>query len=124
MNRLVLVDTSIWTDHFRHGDDGLAALVEHDALLLHPFVAAELALITGLGGTSIRDALTNLRTAPTLPDAAMLAFAAEHALADGQVGFVDMHLLASTAQAGARLWTRESSLVAQAERLGLGYQPR
>jgi len=39
----VLVDTSVWGDHFRHGNKTLAQLLEADMVLLHPMVIAEIA---------------------------------------------------------------------------------
>jgi hypothetical protein len=41
---MILVDTSIWIDHFRSPDDELRRIIEEDQLLCHPFVIGELAL--------------------------------------------------------------------------------
>jgi len=41
---VILVDTSIWIDHFRYGDAELRRIVEDDRLLCHPIVIGELAL--------------------------------------------------------------------------------
>ncbi len=40
---MILVDTSVWIDHLRHGDDALIALLNDTAVLMHPFVHGELA---------------------------------------------------------------------------------
>ncbi|UZR27926.1 type II toxin-antitoxin system VapC family toxin [Methylococcus mesophilus] len=40
---MILVDTSIWIDHFRAGDPLLAELLNDRRVLAHPFVAGELA---------------------------------------------------------------------------------
>ena len=39
----VLIDTSVWVDHFRHGNDALRGLLEMDVALTHPMVLGELA---------------------------------------------------------------------------------
>jgi len=39
----VLVDTSVWIDHFRSGNAALANLVGSDLALTHPMVIVELA---------------------------------------------------------------------------------
>ena len=39
----VLVDTSVWVEHFRNGQPALAQLLAVDAVLIHPWVVAELA---------------------------------------------------------------------------------
>ena len=41
---MILADTSIWIDHFRHADAELRRIIEHDRLLCHPSVIGELAL--------------------------------------------------------------------------------
>ncbi len=42
----VLVDTSVWIDHFRFGNARLVSLLSHDAVLMHPYVLLELACAT------------------------------------------------------------------------------
>jgi hypothetical protein len=41
---MILVDTSIWIDHFRHTENSLVQLLNAASLLTHPFVIGELAL--------------------------------------------------------------------------------
>ena len=41
---MILVDTSIWVDHLRAGDEALVGLLETGAVLAHPSVIGELAL--------------------------------------------------------------------------------
>ena len=40
---MVLVDTSVWVDHFRHGNQGLVDRLNQAAVVCHPFVVGELA---------------------------------------------------------------------------------
>ncbi|MBL8475196.1 MAG: hypothetical protein JNK71_03885 [Methyloversatilis sp.] len=39
----ILVDTSVWVDHFRHGNDTLIQLLDRDLVLTHPLIIGELA---------------------------------------------------------------------------------
>jgi hypothetical protein len=57
---VILVDTSVWVEHLRHGDDRLAALLEHELVLVQPHVIGELAL----GQPHQRDAVSNLMDPP------------------------------------------------------------
>jgi predicted nucleic acid-binding protein len=41
---MILVDTSVWVDHFRRGDRQLGDLLSRGQVLMHPFVRGELAL--------------------------------------------------------------------------------
>jgi predicted nucleic acid-binding protein len=40
---MILVDSSVWIDHFRHAEPRLEALLVHELASLHPFVLGELA---------------------------------------------------------------------------------
>lgn len=40
----ILVDTSVWIDHFRHSDADLRKVIADDRLPCHPVVIGELAL--------------------------------------------------------------------------------
>ena len=41
---MILVDTSVWIDHLRKGNEALVSALEHDAVSMHPHVIGELAL--------------------------------------------------------------------------------
>ncbi len=40
---MILVDTSVWIEHLRTGDENLVALLNSSQVLMHPFVIGELA---------------------------------------------------------------------------------
>jgi len=40
---MVLVDTSVWVKHLRHGTLGLEAQLHEGQVLCHPFIVGELA---------------------------------------------------------------------------------
>ena len=40
---MILPDSSVWIEHFRHGNASLAAWLENDETLCHPFIVGELA---------------------------------------------------------------------------------
>ncbi len=66
--------------------------------------------------------LGDLPAAPAATEAEALAFIERHALMGRGVGYLDVHLLASTALAApARLWTRDRRLAALAVELGLAF---
>jgi hypothetical protein len=116
---VILVDTSIWVDHLRSADAMLAALLNAGEVLAHPFVIGEIAL----GNLRQRDhvlvALLDLPAAVIATDSEVLEYIDRHALFGRGVGYVDAHLLASTAlTAGSKLWTRDKRLRGVAAMLG------
>jgi predicted nucleic acid-binding protein len=119
---VILADTSVWIDHLRQGDNGLAEALEQSRVLVHPFVRGELACGNLRNRSEVLGLLGNLPAAPTATDAEALAFIDRLALMGRGIGYIDVHLLASTALAGtARLWTRDRRLAAVASALDLAF---
>jgi len=84
-------------------------------VLAHPFVIGELALGHLQQRQAILDALHNLPQATVSTDAEVLAFIDRHRLTGLDIGYVDVHLLASVQMTpGARLRTRDKRLHAVA----------
>lgn len=121
---MILVDTSVWVDHLRSGDETLASLLHAGRVLAHPFVIGELALGTLRRRREILDLLEDLPHATVASHEEVLSFIERQALAGLGIGYVDAHLLAATRlTAGSALWTRDRRLAAGAERLGLASNP-
>lgn len=116
---MILIDTSIWADHFNQAVPELSLLVARGEILQHPFVTGEL----GLGNPTDRKVmiamLEALPQANVFPIDDLLDFAERHGLGGTGIGYVDAHLLASTHRHRTTLWTRDKRLMRQAERLGL-----
>ena len=119
---MILVDTSVWIDHFRRGDALLERSLEQGAVLAHPFVIGELAC-GNLGRREVvLDLLRQLPAALAADDEEVLGFIDRHDLHGQGIGLVDVHLLASTLLTeGARLWTRDRRLLLTAVRLDCGF---
>jgi predicted nucleic acid-binding protein len=121
---VILIDTSVWVDHFRYGDPALIRLLERGEVLAHPWVTGELALGHLRRRAEILTLLDGLPQATVGTAGELLVFIERHELPGLGVGYVDAQLLASTMlTAEAGLWTRDQRLRAAADRLGLGYVP-
>ncbi len=117
---MILVDTSVWVDHLRVGDEILAGLLGSGRVLMHPFVVGELALGKLRHRPTIPASLQDLPRANAATDQEVLHFIERHALAGCGIGSLDAHLLAATQLTpGSSLWTSDKRLSAVAERLGL-----
>jgi len=116
---MTLVDTSVWVDHFRHGNRRLEALLVDGEVLCHPFVIGELAC----GNLKRRsETLALLRALPDAPIADaddLLTFIERHRLMGAGLGWVDVHVLSSVLLAHTYLWTLDRPLARAAGRLGL-----
>jgi predicted nucleic acid-binding protein len=117
---MILADTSIWIDHLRHPDARLAAQLAANVVLVHPFVIGELACGSLPNRSVLLAELAALPRAPLAAHEETLGLLERYALGGRGIGWIDMHLLASTLLAGRSwLWTRDRRLHAIADELGL-----
>jgi predicted nucleic acid-binding protein len=116
---VILADTSVWIDHFRGGRSKLASLLDRDEVLMHPFVVGELACGNLLARETTIELLEQMRAITVADHAEVMAFIQRQRLHGRGVGYIDVHLLASAAIDGARLWTRDQGLRALAYKLDL-----
>jgi len=117
---VILVDTSVWIDHFRRPNDRLAEALRERQILGHPFVIGELACGILPGHRS--EALIHLQRLPTAPlaqHAEVMEMVDRQRLAGSGIGWVDAHLLASAMLASATLWASNRALGRVARRLGV-----
>lgn len=120
----VLVDTSVWVDHFRQGNDSLIALLESNRVMGHPFILGELACGTPPNrGQTLRD-LERLQQTQQASVGEVVAFIERERLQGLGCGLVDIVLLASTMMTqGAELWTLDKRLSSLAERFAVNHIP-
>ena len=115
--QLIITDANIWIDHLRAPSPHLQTYLRRGVVRLHPYTIGEIAL----GSLKDRRILEDLKRIPACKTAShdeVMALIENGRLFGTGVGYVDCHLLASTRMmAGARLWTRDRRLRAQAERL-------
>lgn len=118
---MILVDTSIWIDHFRNSDDELVSLLNSGSVLIHPFIVGELALGNLKQRDSILGSLCDLPRINIATNEEVLGFIGRTSLHGMGIGFIDAHLLASTLLTPSSvIWTRDKRLHAAAVRLGIG----
>jgi predicted nucleic acid-binding protein len=115
---VILVDTSIWIEHLRHGNPELERLLELGSVLGHPWVVGELALGHLSRRQEILALLAALPQATVATPADVLTCTERHRLHGQGIGYVDAQLLAATLLTpDTRLWTRDKRLDAVAQRM-------
>lgn len=118
---MILVDTSVWVDHFRRGNERLGSLLRGERVLGHRFVLGELACGNLRNRREILGLLAAMPQAPLAGHDEALEFL-EHAKLHGKgIGWIDIHLLASARLAHASLWTLDRRLARAAGSLSLGF---
>jgi hypothetical protein len=116
---VLIVDTSVFVDFLRDGDQALARELSAAQVLAHPFVIGEIALGSLKNRAEILNLLMSLPKPVVASDDETLAFIERYNLYGRGVGYVDAHLLSSSRLSGCRLWTRDKKLKVAAEGLSV-----
>lgn len=108
---MILVDSSVWIDHFRHGDLELVEQLGRDVIGTHPLVIEELALGSLAERSTTLELLANLYGFPWVAHEELMALIESRVLWSRGLGAVDAQLLGSVLVVpGAALWTRDKRL--------------
>ena len=119
---MILVDTSIWIDHFHASEPALVALLRDDQVGCHRAVIEELALGSIKQRDRVLALLESLHGFPVLTHEEMMALVGGRQLWGRGLSAVDAHLLGSVMLVGgARLWTRDKRLLAACRDGGAAY---
>ena len=119
---MVLIDTSVWIDHFSNSSKRLQELLEAGEVATHPFVIGELAC----GGLSNRaEILALMQALPSyspISQKEYLHFVDSYKLAGKGIGFVDIHLLACALLNSDFIWTLDKKLADIARKLRIAHR--
>jgi predicted nucleic acid-binding protein len=115
---MILVDTSVWVEHFRTGNS-LAAVLAEGLVLTHPFVIGELACGNLRNRSKILVDLAALTRAATAADEEVMQLVEQHRLWVRGIGWIDAHLIASALITNCRLWTLDQPLKRAAAAAGV-----
>lgn len=120
----VLVDTSVWVDHFKHRNNALVYLLERDLVLTHPLIIGEIACGTPPNRQETLADLGSLRRGHQASLEEAMALIENKRLYGLGCGLIDMLLLASTLLSSeTELWTFDKRLSRLAERMDVGHRP-
>ncbi len=116
---MMLVDTSVWIDHLRQGNERLTQLLDKGDVCCHRFVIGELACGTLRNRDELLGLLGALPKTPIAEHDEVLTLIERRQLDGRGLGWIDMHLLASSLLADCGLWTLDKALGATATKLRL-----
>ena len=120
----VLVDTSIWVNHFRSSNSHLHDLLDNTVVVCHPLVIGELACGNLKKRKEILALLAALPMAPEVDHEEALEFIEINKLMGKGIGFIDVMLLASSRLSALPVWTNDSKLKEAAQKLNISYKHR
>jgi hypothetical protein len=119
----VLVDTSIWTDHFKKTDKCLANLLVSDQVVVHSMIIAEITCGTPPDRKNTLFFLKSLSGCKEALLSETLNFIEANKLYGAGCGVVDFSLLTSALiTPDTRLWTRDKNLRNLAEKFNIEFK--
>ena len=107
---MVLVDTSVWIEHLRQGNQRLIDLLTAGQVVCHPFVIGEVACGSLHNRAVVLRLLAALPAAPMATHEEVLWLLESERLYSRGLGWVDVHLLASARLMACTLWTLDKTL--------------
>ena len=116
---MILVDTSVWIDHFHHSDEDLIELLLSNQVCIHPFILGELSCGNITNRKEVLSLLRTLRSIDLVLDEEVFILIEDKKLFGKGLGFIDVHLLASALIHHVPIWTRDKSLNQIARQLGI-----
>ncbi len=120
----VLVDTSVWAEHFRQPNEVLKELLELDLVMVHPMILGEIACGTPPARANTLANLARLQPTQQASLREVMVFIERERLFGQGCGLIDITLLASALMTpGVVLWSLDKRLDALAGRFGVKYQP-
>jgi predicted nucleic acid-binding protein len=118
---MILVDTSVWVDHLRHGEPQLVQALMQTQAAIHPFVIGELACGNLKNRQTVIELLQALPPVKGAMDNEVMQFIESKDLMGKGIGYIDAHLCASALISGFKLWTRDKRLLSVAQTLGCAW---
>ncbi len=116
---MILVDTSVWVEHFRFGNATLSRALSNSLVVMHPFVIGELACGGFKNRARVLADLAALPVVQTAEQDEVLRLVDDRRLWGKGIGWIDAHLLAAALLSDCRLWTLDQRLNGIAGTLGL-----
>ena len=107
---MILVDTSVWIDHFRRGNIRLRDLLKEGEVATHPMVLGELACGNLPRRAETLRLLGRLPDIPQARDHLVLRSIDFHRLFGKGIGWIDAHLFTASLLSAVPLWTLDRRL--------------
>ena len=118
---MVLVDTSVWIDHFRNKNKELIRLLNNDDVFCHPFIIGEIACGRIENRTEILTLLKSLPQSSMVDHDEILIFIENNHMMGLGMGYIDIAILASAKLSSMSLWTLDKKLKAIATKFDIHY---
>jgi len=123
MNK-ILIDSSVWINHFKKTNDKLTELLKKGIIRTHPLIIGEIALGTIKNRTFTLETLNQIKQVNQVTHPDVMTFIEKEKLYGQGCGITDITILASTLiTPNTELWTIDKKLFALAKRFKIAFEP-
>ncbi len=119
---MLLVDTSVWIDHFRKSNEQLEEVLNNGDIMCHPFIIGELACGNIKNRKEILSLMKELPMSYKASHDEIFELIERRKLMGRGLGFIDMHLIASAFLSNVCLWSFDKNLNKIAIELKIAYK--
>lgn len=121
---MILVDTSVWIDHFRNNNTQLIHLLNNSDIFCHPFIIGEIACGNIHNRVEILSLLQSLPQSLTVDHEEILIFIENNNIMGQGIGYIDISILASAILSDLSLWTFNKRLKTIAIQFDINYNKK
>ena len=118
---MVLVDTSVWIDHFRNGNDQLTGLLNNGEVFCHQFIIGEIACGNLKNRSEILNSLKMLPHSLNVHHEEIMLFIENNKIMGQGLGYIDIALLVSSILTSIPIWTLDKRLYKIVKKLNINY---
>ena len=119
---MILVDTSVWVNHLRHGDAELARMLVEQEVALHPFIIGEIAAGSLTRRSEVLGYLFLLHRLAVAQEEEVHHLLESRNLWGTGLGWTDLHILTAAKLSGCRLYTADRAMNSAAVQLEIAYR--
>jgi len=120
----VLIDSSIWIEHFKKQNELIPDLITRNLIVTHPLIIAEIALGTPKNKKIILEIMKELNQTEQATTEEVLEFIEKENIAGQGCGATDIFLLTSAIiTKNTAIWTLDKNLMKLTERFNVLYKP-
>lgn len=116
---MILVDSSVWIQHFKENSKALRHALENEDILMHPMILGELSLGTYKNRKEILELLSALPMATIASEDEVFVCIEKFRLYGKGLGWIDVNLIASSMLTRCQLWTYDRALLTEGKKTGL-----
>ena len=121
---MILADTSVWIDHFRSDNPQMREHLQNKRIVMHPFIAGELALGSLPDRTSVLKALDELPQLIVAEAYEVRQLIEQRKLYSKGIGWIDAQfLVCMLIEPSIQLWTTDRRLARVASEIGIQLHP-